>query len=364
MCTGIGNGSAGGRPGPNLPSTSSAQTLPKVTWPDQLLDVDAAVAQRAAVLVRLGDLGLERDDPCESGAEIVWHATAPIACQLTVCPDRPADGSRVWRLRRQRSATTSIVTHPPDAGQAPVQSPWSPGTLPDRAGTMAGDRPAPSAAESANAEDPLARLAGARRSYRSGELTEDALAPTWLEQLRLWFGQATADARIGEPNAMQVATADADGRPDLRTVLARGFDDAGVVFYTNYDSAKGAAAGRQPGGRGAVLLAAAGAPDPAARAGGQGRAGRDRRATSPSRPRGAQLAAWASPQSEPLAGRAELERRLAEVAERFGDGEIPPPPHWGGYRITVTEVEFWQGREFRLHDRLRYRQVTRPTTGG
>ncbi|MDQ1722210.1 MAG: pyridoxamine 5-phosphate oxidase [Pseudonocardiales bacterium] len=207
-----------------------------------------------------------------------------------------------------------------------------------------------------DAADPLAGLVSARRSYGVGELSEELLAPTWLEQLRVWFGQAIADDRVAEPNAMQVATADAAGRPDLRTVLARGFDAAGVVFYTNYQSAKGrelaanpmAAAvfswlplERQVRIRGPVAKV-----DPAETA-----------SYFASRPRGAQLAAWASPQSEPIENRAELERRLAEVTARFGDGEIPPPPHWGGYRITVTEAEFWQGREFRLHDRLRYRQV-------
>jgi len=221
------------------------------------------------------------------------------------------------------------------------------------------DPAAEDAPKTGNAEDPLARVAGARRSYLSGELTEDALAPTWLEQLRIWFGQAIADERIGEPHAMQVATVDADGRPDLRTVLARGFDDAGVVFYTNYQSAKGRQLAANPVAaalfswlpleRQIRLRGTVARVEPAETA-----------RYFASRPRGAQLAAWASPQSEPLADRAELERRLAEVAERFGDGEVPAPPHWGGYRITVTEVEFWQGREFRLHDRLRYRQVSPP----
>jgi pyridoxamine 5'-phosphate oxidase len=212
-------------------------------------------------------------------------------------------------------------------------------------------------ASGGDSDDPLAGLASSRRSYRAGELNEAQLAPTWLEQLRTWFGQALADNRVSEPNAMQVATADAEGRPDIRTVLARGFDAAGVVFYTNYDSAKGRQLAANPVAaalfswlpleRQVRLRGPVARVDPAETA-----------SYFASRPRGAQLAAWASPQSSPLADRAELERRLAEVTERFGDGEIPPPPHWGGFRIAVTEAEFWQGREFRLHDRLRYRLVS------
>ncbi len=202
--------------------------------------------------------------------------------------------------------------------------------------------------------DPLAGLASTRRSYRAGELSEDLLAPTWFEQLRAWFGQAVADERIGEPNAMQVATAGADGRPDLRTVLARGFDATGVVFYTNYSSAKGHQLGANPVAAALFswlpLERQIRLRGPVAKV----EAAETARYFA-SRPRGAQLAAWASPQSQPIADRAELERRLAEVTERFGDDEIAPPPHWGGYRIIVTEAEFWQGREFRLHDRLRYR---------
>jgi pyridoxamine 5'-phosphate oxidase len=202
--------------------------------------------------------------------------------------------------------------------------------------------------------DPLARLASARLSYRAGGLSEELLAPTWLEQLRLWFAEALVDDRVLEPNAMQVATADAAGLPDLRTVLARGFDAVGVVFYTNYHSAKGRQLAANPVAAALFswlpLERQVRIRGPVAKV--------DRAQTASyfaTRPRGAQLAAWASPQSEPIPSRAELERRLAEVTERFGDGEVEPPPHWGGYRITVTEAEFWQGREFRLHDRLRYR---------
>jgi pyridoxamine 5'-phosphate oxidase len=211
-------------------------------------------------------------------------------------------------------------------------------------GTDAGSEPA----------DPLAGVASARRSYGAGHLSEDLLAATWLEQLRRWYAEAVADDRIAEANAMQVATVDAEGRPDVRTVLARGFDAGGVVFYTNYLSAKGRQLAANPVA--AVVFSWLPLERQVRLRGPVAQVSRAETAGYfASRPRGAQLAAWASPQSECLTSRAELERRLAEVTERFGDGEIPPPPHWGGYRITVTEAEFWQGREFRLHDRLRYR---------
>ena len=200
-----------------------------------------------------------------------------------------------------------------------------------------------------------ADLATVRTSYQRGELTEQSVAGTWLEQLRDWYAEAVAEQSISEPNALQLATVDADGIPDVRTVLARGFDERGVVFFTNYSSAKGRqldhtpyAAGvfawlpleRQARFRGAVSRV-----EPSETA-----------AYFATRPRGAQLGAWASPQSEPIADRAELEARLAAVTERFADQPLAPPPFWGGYRIEVSEIEFWQGREFRLHDRIRFRR--------
>jgi pyridoxamine 5'-phosphate oxidase len=193
-----------------------------------------------------------------------------------------------------------------------------------------------------------------RRSYGAGELTEDSLAASWFEQLERWYAEASASELISEPNAMQVATVDRDCNPDVRTVLARGLDPDGVVFYTSYDSTKGAQLAAHA--RAAALFAWLPLERQVRLRGPVTRVRPDETAAYfATRPRGAQLAAWASPQSQPIAGRSSLDELLAEVTERFGDAEIPPPPNWGGYRIGVTEIEFWQGRQFRLHDRLRYR---------
>ena len=198
--------------------------------------------------------------------------------------------------------------------------------------------------------------AALRRSYSAGELTESALAGDWLAQLQAWYAEAAADVRIGEPNAMQVATVDEAGRPDLRTVLARGFDPHGVVFYTNYTSTKGRQLAEHPAA--AALFSWLPLERQVRLRGPVSKVSRDEtEAYFAGRPRGSQLATWASPQSEVLADRAQLDELLAEVTARFGDEEIPAPPHWGGYRIEVTEAEFWQGRQFRLHDRLRFRRV-------
>ncbi|MER7026575.1 MULTISPECIES: pyridoxamine 5'-phosphate oxidase [Streptomyces] len=192
-----------------------------------------------------------------------------------------------------------------------------------------------------------------RAHYRAEGLTEPELAAEPYAQFARWFKEAAASG-IHEPNAMVVSTADAAGRPSSRTVLLKAFDDRGFVFFTNYTSRKGRELAENP------HLSLLFPWHPLARqvivTGTAARIGRDETAAYfRSRPHGSQLGAWASDQSTPLASRAELEDSYAALAARYPEGEqVPAPPHWGGYRVTAETVEFWQGRENRLHDRLRY----------
>jgi pyridoxamine 5'-phosphate oxidase len=176
--------------------------------------------------------------------------------------------------------------------------------------------------------------------------------PDPIVQVRRWMAEWDAVAP-NEPSAVVLATADGTGAPSVRTVLLRGFDEGGATFFTSYDSRKGRELDANP--KGALvaswvpLLRQVNLRGPVARV---PRAESD--AYFAGRPRGSQLAAWASHQSSVLADRAELEARFAAAAERFAGSEVPCPPYWGGYRLAPEEIELWQGRPSRMHDRLRY----------
>jgi pyridoxamine 5'-phosphate oxidase len=196
-------------------------------------------------------------------------------------------------------------------------------------------------------------LPAMRVSYEQGALDESQLARTWWTQLERWLDEARR-AGLAEPNAMVLATADTSGRPSSRTVLCKGIDERGVVFYTNYTSAKSHDLS-------ATRFASAtfpwfGMQRQAHVLGTVDRVSATETAAYwASRPRGSQLSAWASPQSRTVRGRTTLESALANVERQFADADhVPVPPHWGGWRIRPQTVEFWQGREDRMHDRLVY----------
>ena len=194
------------------------------------------------------------------------------------------------------------------------------------------------------------RLQEMRTEYEDAGLTEADVDGDPMVTFDAWFAAAVAGG-VDEPNAMVLATVGADGSPSSRTVLLKGYDDRGFVLYTNYDSRKGRELAVNPS---CALLFPWYPLHRQVRV--EGIAERLPAAESDAyfavRPRGSQLGAWASHQSTEVAGRAELDAMYADAERRFADVDVPRPPHWGGYVIRPLVIEFWQGRQGRMHDRI------------
>jgi pyridoxamine 5'-phosphate oxidase len=198
-------------------------------------------------------------------------------------------------------------------------------------------------------------LADLRREYSLGGLRRADLLADPVRQFEKWF-EAAVKGNVLEPNAMSVATVDRQGQPSVRTILLKGIDARGFVFFTNYESRKGHELAENP--RVSLLVFWRELERQIMVGGTASKVSREEsEAYFKSRPEGSRLAAWASIQSETIADRAALEKKLAAVAEKFRGKEIPTPPYWGGYVVAPTTVEFWQGRVNRLHDRFLYTRV-------
>lgn len=199
----------------------------------------------------------------------------------------------------------------------------------------------------------LSGLADLRVSYEGGELIEDHLPSAPLAQFEAWWQEA-ADSGLPEPNAMVLSTVDGLGQPTARIVLLKGLDNEGFRFFTNYASRKARAIAENP--RVALVFPWFALHRQVTVLGQAERIQADENALYfRSRPRDSQLAAWASFQSAALSDRTTLERRMAELRQRWPEGtDIPVPDFWGGYRVRADSVEFWHGRRSRLHDRLRF----------
>ena len=199
---------------------------------------------------------------------------------------------------------------------------------------------------------PPLSIADLRREYARARLDEKDVSTDPFQQFGHWLAEAQA-AETVEVNAMVLATATAAGRPSARVVLLRGFDERGFVFFTDYRSRKGEELEANPR---AALTFYWGELERQVRL--EGAVARttleESAAYFRTRPMGSRLGAWTSYQSRPIESRARLEDDLREVERRFSGPDVPLPPHWGGYRVSPETFEFWQGRESRLHDRIRY----------
>jgi pyridoxamine 5'-phosphate oxidase len=196
----------------------------------------------------------------------------------------------------------------------------------------------------------IARL---RKEYTLHGLHRKDLLPDPIQQFEVWFKESVGSAGDREPNAMTLATADREGHPSARVVLLKGFDERGFVFFTNYESRKGQHLAQNP--RAALNFHWPWLERQIQLEGNVSRVSREESQTYfDKRPLKSRLSAIISPQSSPVSSRTQLEQRLEEVSRQYPDGNPPAPEFWGGYRVFPERMEFWQGRENRLHDRFLY----------